>query len=125
MIVIDSDIIIWILRGDRDTAEKFRQVVIKSSGNVFVTPVQIAEIYKGMLPKEKEIVEHFFESLQVLTFNEKTGKLAGEFMNKYGRSHNVTLADALIASATRLGRFMLWTINKKHYPMLRREEFYQ
>jgi predicted nucleic acid-binding protein len=52
-----------------------------------------------------------------------TGKLAGEFMNRYRKFHNVTLADALVAASARLNNLKLWTNNKKHYPMLDGDEF--
>ncbi|MGE5893405.1 MAG: type II toxin-antitoxin system VapC family toxin [bacterium] len=124
MIVIDSDVIIWLLRGDRRTEEKFREIVETEEGNVFVTAVQIAEIVAGMLPKERAAIESFLSSLGVLALDDKVGRLAGEFMNRYGKSHSVTLADALIAAATRLNGCDLWTKNRKHYPMLSANEVF-
>lgn len=38
-------------------------------------------------------------------------------------SHNVTLADALVAACSRVNNLKLWTMNKKHYPMLEEDEF--
>ncbi len=124
MIVIDSDIIIWLLRGRQDIAENFKKAVIERSGDIYVTPIQIAEIYAGILPKEETKVEKFFGAIRTVPLEEKAGKLAGEFMNKYGKSHNVTMADAMTAAVARLSNCALWTANKKHYPMLKKEEFY-
>lgn len=125
MVVVDSDVIIRMLRGDKEVSELFKKTVVGYDGNVFVTPVQMAEIIAGMLPREKTKVEEFFEAIGLFTIGEKAGRLAGEFMNKYGKSHNVTMADALIAAVTRLNGCLLWTRNKKHYPMLRADGFYQ
>lgn len=45
-------------------------------------------------------------------------------MKTYQKSHSVELADALIASSTVYYRLKLWTLNRKHYPMLPDEDFY-
>jgi len=124
MIVVDSDIIIWILRGDTQMSEMFKKATVDMDGNMFVTPVQIAEVFAGVLPKEKTMVENFFSSLGVIAINDKIGKLAGEFMNLYRKSHSLTLADALVAAAAKLNGCRLWTNNKKHYPMIEKDEMF-
>jgi len=125
MVVVDSDVLIWIFRGDRQIAERFKSAVAGNDGNVVVTPVQLAEIFAGILPKEKAVVDDFFGSLEVLAIDERSGKLAGEFLNKFGKSHNVTLADALIAAVSRVNGCELWTRNRKHYPMFKEDDFYR
>ena len=125
MVVVDSDILIWVLRGTPQITEKFNKTVIETEGNIFITPVQIAEIYAGVLPKEKTTVEGFMSSLDVIVIDEKIGRQAGDFMNKYGKSHSVTLADAMVAAVSRISGHELWTRNKKHYPMLEAGEFFK
>ena len=125
MVVIDSDILIWVLRGNPQITEKFNKTVIETEGNIFITPVQIAEIYAGVLPKEKTKVEGFMSSLDVIVIDEKIGRQAGAFINQYGKSHSVTLADAMVAAASRISGYALWTRNKKHYPMLEAGEFFK
>lgn len=125
MVIIDSDILIWVLRGNPQITEKFNKTVSETEGNIFITPVQIAEIYAGVLPKEKAMVESFMSSLGVIAIDEKIGRQAGDFINKYGKSHSVTLADALVASASSISGYGMWTRNKKHYPMLEADEFFE
>ena len=72
MVVIDSDILIWLLRGDLQITERFKKTLIDTEGNIFITPVQIAEIYAGILPKEKAMVEGFLSSLGIIAINEKS-----------------------------------------------------
>jgi hypothetical protein len=124
MILIDSDIVIWILRGDTQMSEMFKRATVDTDGNLFVTPVQIAEVFAGVLPKERMMVENFFSSLGVIAINDEIGKLAGEFMNLYKKSHSLTLADALVAAAAKLNGCKLWTKNKKHYPMIAKNELF-
>jgi predicted nucleic acid-binding protein len=123
MILVDTDIIIWILRGDESLRDTFKNIVKETDGYIFVTPVQFAETYAGVRPKEEKRVDKFFSSLKTTVVDKDTGKLAGVFMKNFRKSHNVTLADALVAASSRLNHFKLWTNNRKHYPMLDEDEF--
>jgi predicted nucleic acid-binding protein len=123
MIVVDTDVLIWILRGQANYKRKFENVVQNSQGNVYITPIQVAEIMAGVRQSERKKVETFLESLSIIPIDRDIGKMAGDFIQQYGKSHQVTLADACIAAATRTNSFRLWTINKKHYPMMDREQF--
>jgi predicted nucleic acid-binding protein len=124
MVVIDTDVLIQILRGDKEIEKIFRDVITGTEGYIFITPVQIAEIYAGIRPREKAKVENFIDALNVIGIDKNISKLAGKFMNEYGKSHNVTMADALIAASTKKHVFKLWTLNKKHYPMFEDGDFY-
>jgi predicted nucleic acid-binding protein len=123
MIVVDTDILIWILKGNEAIKRGFTELVLETKGHVFITPVQTAEIYAGIKEKEKIKTENFLQSFNIIEIDKQVGKLAGEFINNYGKSHNVTLADALIGAAAKVNGFKLWTLNKKHYPMFEDNEF--
>lgn len=125
MVVADTDILIWILRQDQALVERFKNTLLETNGHVFITPVQVAEIYSGMRAKEKVKVETFIDALNILDIDKRMGKLAGEFLHNYGKSHSVTMADALVGAAAKVNVFKLWTMNKKHYPMFERSEFYE
>ena len=116
MVVDDTDIIIWILRGNKDIEELFKKVVIETEV-IFYYAYRIAEIYAGIRQKERLDAENFIESLSVIDINKNIGRLAGDFINRYGRTHNVTMADAMIAASAKINVFKLWTLNKRHYPM--------
>jgi len=123
MILMDTDVIIWILRGDETVSSAFKKIVSDTEGQVYFTPVQSAEIYAGIREKEELKVERFFSSLNCIAIDTDAGRLAGGFMKQYRKSHNVTLADALVAACSRVNNLKLWTINKKRYPMLEEGEF--
>lgn len=53
------------------------------------------------------------------------GKIAGEFINKFGRPYGITISDALTGASAKINDFKLWTLNKKHYPMFSTEEFWR
>lgn len=125
MVMIDSDIIIWILRGDEEIKTKFKKAVIETKGFIFITPIQISEIYAGLRVKEKIETEIFFDSLNCINIDKKAGEIAGVYINQFQKTHKITVSDALIGAISKMNSLKLWTLNKKHYPMLKMEDFYQ
>lgn len=123
MIVVDTDILIWILRGKKEILLKFLKLVGETKGNLFLTPIQITEIYAGIRINEIEKTEKFLKSLQIINIDFGIAKLSGDYINKYRKSDNVTLADAVTASCAKSNNFKIWTLNKKHYPMFIDEQF--
>lgn len=119
MIMVDSDILIWILRGNTEIKQTFEKYVQETNGFIYITPIQIAEIYAGLHESEKTVTKLFLESLSIIDFNEDIGLLSGEYMRLFKKTHNVTLADSLIAASTINSGLKLWTLNKKHYPMIK------
>ena len=123
MTIIDSDVLIWILRGDEKMKEEFTKAVDVENGLLFITPIQIAEILAGVREKEKANTSMFLDSFEVLDIDSRIGKIAGNTMNKYQKSHKVMMADALIYACVIQNNGRLWTKNKKHYPMLKAKDF--
>jgi len=98
--------------------------VIDTEGKIYVTPIQVAEIHAGIRESEQFETAEFFRALHHLRLDESIGKQAGEFLRRYRKSHNIMLADAMIAAAALAHHLELWTLNKKHYPMLSPEQFF-
>ncbi|MEE9429821.1 MAG: type II toxin-antitoxin system VapC family toxin, partial [Melioribacteraceae bacterium] len=98
-------------------------LIIKNK--LFVSPISIAEIYAGARPKEEKFINAFFSLIETISIDNTTGKLAGQYLNKYSKSHNVEIADSFIAATVNNYSLTLWTLNKKHYPMIKRSEFYK
>lgn len=124
MILVDTDILIWILRNNEVYKNEFRSVVSKNKNGVFITPIQYMEIYAGIRRKEKAHTELFLDSLGLLSISRETGKLAGEYMHEYSKSHGVHNAEAIIAAACKIHTCLLWTENTKHYPMMHEADLY-
>lgn len=120
--MLDSDILIWLLRGRSDIIQQFRNVM----GQVlFLTPIQIAEIYTGLRTGEKEKTDRFFECFTVLPIDKEMGYLAANWLQTYRKSHQLDLPDTLIAASVYQHHLKLWTLNQKHYPMLMAAQFYK
>ncbi|MEI6055666.1 MAG: PIN domain-containing protein [Lentisphaerota bacterium] len=125
MIIIDSDILIWILRGNEEYKKKFISAVETANGQLFITPIQYMEIICGVREKELVSTELFLDSLKMINIDKETGKLAGYFLGKFMKSHSIHNADALIAAVVKIHDCKIWTNNCKHYPMLNANEFFE
>ena len=125
MIILDTDILIWILRKNKEIKNKLIKATLETDGGLYITPIQIAEIYAGIRPSEEKIIKKFLNSFNIIPIDVQIGELAGRFINQYRKSHSVEIADAIIAAASIVNNFELWTLNKKHYPMIKKENFYE
>lgn len=125
MIIVDSDILIWILRGDAGYKEQFREAVRSSSGRIYITPIQYMEILAGVRNKEAVTTRLFLDSLGMIPIDKETGGMAGYFLKVRTKPHGIHNADALIAAAVKGNDCQLWTNNTRHYPMLAKDELYR
>lgn len=116
-ILIDSDILIEVLRRrDEILIEKWLRLA-ESADVPMCTPVSVCELWHGARPSEHVVIQNLFDALLCVQLDEKTGRLAGDYMQRYSKSHSLELADALIAAAAVRHEASLWTRNRKHYPM--------
>lgn len=123
MILIDTDVIIWILRGRGDIKEKMEGFIRDIEAKLFISPIQISEVFAGLKDKEKIEAALFLEALPCVAINDQIGRLSGEYLNRYKKSHGITLGDALMAACSKICDLKLWTLNKKHYPMISKNDF--
>lgn len=116
-VLIDSDIVIEVLRArDRAILSQW-DALANSHDPILVSPIAFAAIGAGALPHESQIISRFFAPLTCVAIDLKIGQLAGEYLRQYNKSHNLRIADALIAASAAQNQAALWTRNRKHYPM--------
>ncbi|MGA2252918.1 PIN domain-containing protein [Terracidiphilus sp.] len=116
-VVLDSDIVIEILRERNPPVLAAWTDLIISSRPILCTPIVVAEVWAGARPKEHRQIDSFLGQIICLESDEETGKIAGDLLSQYARSHNMEVPDAMIAAAAIQHRAALWTRNRKHYPM--------
>ncbi len=116
-VILDSDVLIWWLRGRDDVVMKIKEL-IEDGYKLYITPVSVAEIWAGARGGEEEKLEKIFDVLEVLDIDAEIGKIAGDYLRRYRKSHGVELGDALIAGCVKRYNLLLWTFNKRHYPMV-------
>jgi hypothetical protein len=90
----DANVLVDYLR-DKEEAIRFLE---SSSYSFSISVVSITELYAG-LRNSRELLElqEFIASLVIHPVDEKIAALAGKYLNQYAKSHNVGIADALIA----------------------------
>lgn len=115
-VLLDSDVIIEWLRGHEPFVSQVASLLERSS-ELFWTPVSVAEIYAGVRKGEESRISKLFVLMESLDVSMAHGKTAGEYLKAYSKSHGVEAGDALIAACSTTEALLLWTLNKKHYPM--------
>jgi len=115
-VLFDSDVIIEILRG-RTTVVRAARDLEQGGVPTFCTAISWAEVYAGVGAGEEPLTRAFFDARGEVVLDGRIGRRAGAYLARYGRSHGVELADALVAAAAATSGLWLWTLNRKHYPM--------
>ncbi|HEX3683421.1 MAG TPA: PIN domain-containing protein [Bryobacteraceae bacterium] len=116
-VLVDSDILIEVSRGrDQHIVSRWMELS-NSDAAVLYSPVSVAELWAGARPNEYDALNNLFDALTCASIAAETGRDAGVYLRKYGRSHGVELADALVAACAVANNALLWTRNRKRYPM--------
>jgi predicted nucleic acid-binding protein len=116
-VLVDSDILIEVSRG-RDTAIIRRWMALSESEHtVLYSAISEAELWAGARANEYEVLTNLFCALRCIPVDSAIGRRAGDYLRKYRKSHGLELGDALIGASAVLNLAVLWTRNRKHYPM--------
>lgn len=114
--LLDTDVIIWYLRGNKKAYELIHSL------NVFaISAVTYMELVQGMKDKaELRQLKRTLKQWNVKTIymNEEISALALFYVEEYFLSHSMQLADALIAATSSNYGLVLNTANDKHYKII-------
>ena len=116
-VLIDSDILIEVTRGRAMNLLEKWTAMGESEAVLLCSPVTVAELWHGALPREHKMLDDLFTGLLCVPIDQEIGRLAGGYLRQYAASHGVELGDALIAASAVVHKAVLWTRNLKHYPM--------
>jgi len=97
--------------------ESWRALAEAEDVTLFLTPVNLAEVWRGARPSEYSSLAELTEAFRVLALDREIGERAGALLRQFAGSHGLHLADALIAATALVHDLELWTRNRKHYPM--------
>lgn len=115
--VIDTDVLIWYLRGNEKAYK-----VIENSNNFFVSVVTYMELVQGM--RNKKELNNLRQALrawnaQILYISEEISAKAMFSVEQHFLSHSIQLADALIGATAIAYGLPLLTGNDKHYRIMK------
>lgn len=116
MFLLDTDILIWVLRGKKEIVELVSDLKDKSPLGISV--ISIAEIYKNIFPAELIATEDYLQQHIIFEVDQKVAKIAGFYFQQYEKQlKNLSLADCLIAGTANVNDCILVSLNSKHFPM--------
>jgi predicted nucleic acid-binding protein len=115
-LLIDSDVLIDHLRKEKK-ALRFLATELEKNSLVCISVISRAEILAGMKKGEDDIVNNLFEILIPVNIDVSIADRAGKYLRNYGKSHSLSIGDALIAATSKEMSLTLITRNLKHYPM--------
>lgn len=116
MYLIDTDIIIWVLRENQKYVDLLKNLARK--GFLTISTITIAEIYKNIYPAELLKTEKLLNELQSFDVTSQIAKQAGLYWQEYSKKlKNLSLIDCLIAATASVNEATLVSLNTKHFPM--------
>ncbi|RPJ10409.1 MAG: type II toxin-antitoxin system VapC family toxin [Deltaproteobacteria bacterium] len=115
-ILLDTDVLVDFFRGH----VKAVAFINDNSDRIILSAIVVAELFAGVKGgAEQGTLEEFVSLFRVVPVNAEIAKSGGLYKSKFGTSHGVGLADAILAAAVEAENAELKTLNTKHYPMLK------
>ena len=116
MLLVDSDVLIWYMRGNKKAFE-----VIENLNSFSISVVTYMELVQGM--KNKHELNCLRQALRswnasVIYISEEISAKAMFYVEQHFLSHSLELADALIGASAIAHGLTLLTGNDKHYKVL-------
>ena len=113
MIVLDTTVLIDVLRGYRPALEFLRNQVDPPA----CSEITRVEILRGIRNRERDATEALIGAIRWIDLDEQIARRAGALGRTWRRSHALATADLVIgATALELGA-ELATSNLRHFPM--------
>lgn len=113
---MDSDVIIWHLRGRKEVTEMLRD--LQRSGLPGCSALSVLEVQLGLKKGEEDKTDRFLSSLRIFDVNREIANEAAKLIREYkAKGVTLDLPDAVIASTCILYDLILVTYNTKHYPI--------
>jgi len=115
-LIIDTDVLIWYLRGNEKA-----KTIVEDNVPFSISVITYMEIIQGM--KNKDEFRLFQKQMlrwntNIIQIDQEISSRAMFYVQEYSLSHSMMLADALIAATVIQNSEVLLTANDKHYKFI-------
>ena len=116
--LLDTNVIIDAIN-EKKNRHQFLLNLAEQQGHTLATcPINVAEVYAGMRPKEAQRTTYLLQSLELLPITFPVAELAGSLKYDYSKKGvTLSLTDAIIAAVAIHNQLTLITENTRHFPM--------
>ncbi len=114
--LFDTNVLIDHLKGKKEATDLLTKSAV-NKGLLVCSVISVIELKTGMRQDEEQQLARFMMAFDKKEVTVGIADIAGTYMNLYGKSHGINMADAIIAATARSSGAKLYTLNRKHYPM--------
>ena len=115
-VLVDTDVMVDFLRGQSQAVALVRA----QAARIILSSIVAAELYAGVRGDEElNTLDSLIRLFRVIPVSPELARAAGLYKKDYAKSHGVGLADAIIAATAQAENADLYTLNTKHYPMIK------
>jgi predicted nucleic acid-binding protein len=114
---IDSDILIWHLRGERKALNFLRTLRDEDRYELWIGAMQRAEVVFFMRPSEEEATKQFLSQFVTAAVDQTIVDTAASLYREWNPGHGIDANDAILAATAIKTGGRIFCLNKKHYPM--------
>ena len=114
---IDSDVLIWHLRGEQKALNLLKRLRNDEQFDLWIGAMQRAEVVFFMRPVEESSTLLFLAQFQTASVDQQIIDKAGEFYRKWNPRSGTDVNDAILAATVLQTGGQIYTLNSKHYPM--------
>lgn len=116
MILLDTNILIQILKGDQTTIDKVQSF----SEDIAISSISSMELYYGAFNKaEVKKIEKFLSLFKVIHLNREISTKSIKLIQTYAKNHHLDIPDSLIAATALVGNYTLLTYNVKDFKYIK------
>jgi predicted nucleic acid-binding protein len=113
---IDSDILIWQLRGEKKAQDLLRRLAAERF-ELWIGAAQRVEIVFFTKAEEEKATRTFLSRFKTQTLTPEIVDRGGDFYRQWNPGHGLDINDALLAATVDITGGRIYTLNTKHYPM--------
>ena len=117
MAFIDSDVLIWHLRGERKALNLLKKLRDKENCELWTGAMQRAEVVFFMRPGEEEATMMFLSQFRTAPVDQRIIDKAGELYRHWNPLRGTDVNNAILAATAIQSNGKIYTLNTKHYPM--------